>query len=703
MKGRLMRYFLIFLSWFLLISPGLYPAGANDLDDEEVFALVIETTSAQTEFKFVVDGAEDLGIHWGDGHSEFYNGDVEPSHDYGEAGEWIIQIEGRAERIAFFTGLEVFHGHMLQDILTPVSDGVSGITSARKMFYITKVEAFSAENFFDDVSAQVTDMHKMFAGSDFNQDISNWDVSQATDMGYMFSTTPFDQDIGGWDVGQVTNMQRMFSHGNFNRDIGSWDVGNVTNMEGMFSGDMFYRNPFNQDIGGWDVSQVTNMGSMFWNTEFNQDIGGWDVGNVSNMETMFSKSDFNQDIGEWDVSMVTNMRGMFRESPFNQDISDWDVSNVNDMSTMFWDTQFNQFIGEWDVGNVNNMSGMFRSAEEFNQDIGEWDVSMVTDMSWMFHTSAFNHDIGNWDVSNVTDMRHMFLSSDFNQDIGGLDVSQVEDMSFMFRWSAFNQDIGGWDVSKVRNMEYMLNGTDFDQDISQWDVSKVESFAVFLAFSKLSTEHYNSLLIAWSYLDLQHDVEFHGGDSNYDPGEPEERRQYIIDTFGWQITDGGLAAEMFYLTLLADPEEGGSVHGEGDYEEGEAVDVVATPGENWLFVRWADADGVEVSDQASFTYTMPANDVSLTAIFEQDDVDIAETEAGRFVVYPNPASNHVVLESDHPIYRLSLADLSGRIVLTMDIDAMRTEIPVGDLYPGVYLLRAETAKGEVIRRLHVVR
>jgi surface protein len=41
----------------------------------------------------------------------------------------------------------------------------------------------------------------------FNQDISNWDVSNVTDMGNMFGgAKSFNQDIGRWSVGNVIDM-----------------------------------------------------------------------------------------------------------------------------------------------------------------------------------------------------------------------------------------------------------------------------------------------------------------------------------------------------------------------------------------------------------------------------------------------------------------------------------------------------------------
>ncbi|MFD2531815.1 BspA family leucine-rich repeat surface protein [Gracilimonas halophila] len=266
----------------------------------------------------------------------------------------------------------------------------------------------------------------------------------------------------------ITDMSALFKDSNFNQDISSWDVSSVTNMAEMFSGN----SEFNQDIGSWDVSSVTDMRSMFYGaTAFNQDIGSWDVTSVTDMSDMFLSSfAFNQDIGSWDVSSVTDMSGMFQSAKvFNHDIGNWNVSSVKDMSLMFSFSSFNQDIGKWGekVSFVTNMHWMFKENNNFNQDISSWDVSSVTDMSGMFSdATAFNQDIGSWDVSSVTDMSDMFLAATaFNQDIGSWDVSSVTDMNVMFAIAEnFNQDLSGWCVEQF-NKEPQY----FSADAAAWD------------------------------------------------------------------------------------------------------------------------------------------------------------------------------------------------------------------------------------------
>ncbi len=217
------------------------------------------------------------------------------------------------------------------------------------------------------------------------------------------------EDVTQINTSQITNMRNMITS-SFNQDISNWDVSNVNDMSSMF----FDAISFNQDIGNWDVSNVNNMGAMFFQAySFNQDISNWDVGNVTSMDEMFYHvGDFNQDIGNWNVSNVNSMALMFiGATDFNQDISNWDVSNVNNMSWMFFDAiSFNQDIGNWDVSNVTSMNKMFIYAISFNQDISNWDVSNVNDMEFMFAEAAnfTNQDLSSWNVSNVVHHNNFF-------------------------------------------------------------------------------------------------------------------------------------------------------------------------------------------------------------------------------------------------------------------------------------------------------
>jgi surface protein len=78
----------------------------------------------------------------------------------------------------------------------------------------------------------------------------------------------------------------------------------------------------------------------------------------------------------------------------------------------------------------------------------------------------------------------------------------------------------------------------FNQPLGEWDVSSVTDMNRMFLFMTLSTANYDNLLAGWAALSLQSGVDFHGGNSQY---TNNAARQYIIDTFGWTIEDGGSA------------------------------------------------------------------------------------------------------------------------------------------------------------------
>ena len=73
----------------------------------------------------------------------------------------------------------------------------------------------------------------------------------------------------------------------------------------------------------------------------------------------------------------------------------------------------------------------------------------------------------------------------------------------------------------------------------------------------------------------------------------------------------------FLLTLEVDPAGTGSVAYQGRYPADAEVELSAEPIEHWQFVSWTDEDSEPISDEWEFYYTMPAQDQTLTANFEQ--------------------------------------------------------------------------------------
>ncbi len=70
----------------------------------------------------------------------------------------------------------------------------------------------------------------------------------------------------------------------------------------------------------------------------------------------------------------------------------------------------------------------------------------------------------------------------------------------------------------------------------------------------------------------------------------------------------------YVLTLESFPPGAGVLNGGGDYEAGAEVTVSADSGDDYAFENWTIGDDV-ISEDAEFVFTMPADDVTLTANF----------------------------------------------------------------------------------------
>ncbi len=351
--------------------------------------------------------------------------------------------------------------------------------------------------------------------------------------------------INQWGETQLLGLSFAF-RGCKNMDIIAVDTPDLSSIDSLaFAFSDCESLVGNEMMNAWDISSITNLNSTFSGAiNFNSDISNWDTSNVTNMSAMFDgATSFNQNINIWNVSNVTNMRAMFFSADsFDQPIEQWDVSKVQDMFTMFAGAKaFNQPIGNWDVSNVENMGAMFSNGTSFNQNINTWNVGKVTNMNVMFAGAvSFNSPLNDWDVTNVLDMEGMFRDTNFNQDISNWDVSKVVTFGSMFAGSStFNQPLNSWNVSNANILSGMFSGaSSFNQDISSWDVSNVLLMNGMFFQSNLSFKNYDKLLNGWSQLSsLQPNVTLNVGNSQY--CESEEARQYLIDTYGWTITDGG--------------------------------------------------------------------------------------------------------------------------------------------------------------------
>ena len=184
-------------------------------------------------------------------------------------------------------------------------------------------------------------------------DLSKTVTTRVTDMSFLcYKWTDFNQDISHWDVSQVSDFSWMFGFAEtFNADLSAWDLNSAIILSDMFHG----TKSFQGDLSSWDVSGVTMFNGMFHNSNFNQPLNNWNLKNAENTSGMFDDNlYFNQPLDRWDMSQVAYMGGMFAEAiAFDQDLSMWNTCSVQDMTNMFRNaTAFRSDLSGWCVTGI---------------------------------------------------------------------------------------------------------------------------------------------------------------------------------------------------------------------------------------------------------------------------------------------------------------------------------------------------------------
>jgi surface protein len=204
---------------------------------------------------------------------------------------------------------------------------------------------------------------------------------------------------------------------------------------------------------------------------------------------------------------------------------------------------FNQNIGSWNTSLVTTMNNMFRSATAFNQNIGSWDTSSVTNMSTMFYQApAFSQDISSWDIRKVTAMASMFSSNTWgtpNYDAAlaawaALPDSDLKTQAItVFAASGGNTRVTSNNHNMVVGSRVNISGTtNYNGDYNVLGVT-ANTFDIGIAF--VSNDATGTMKHRRS-----RNVPFGVGTNKYSSSATAARNT-LTSTYGWTITDGGLA------------------------------------------------------------------------------------------------------------------------------------------------------------------
>ena len=318
----------------------------------------------------------------------------------------------------------------------------------------------------------------------------------------------FDATID-WGDGSATQTITAYNDANLTHTFATAGTYQIE-VSGKFPNVYFYGNATSRA----KVISVDNLGTVGWQNFFRA------FRECVNM-TSFTP-------GTTSTSDVTIMQDMFTycSSLTSLDLTAFDTSNVTNFIGTFYGltllTSLN--ISNWDTSNATTMRAMFRLPNVTTLDLSSFDTSKVTDMAFMFQLceSLTSLDISHFRTPALT---------------GGLDE--------MFRRNPIAEvDIRGFDTSNVTSLRFAFERFDYPNEIvlglETLDVSNMTNLYFAMFTDGPGTEQYDKILINYSRQNLQSNVPLHVANAKYTPGgEAEAARQFIVDNYGWVITDGG--------------------------------------------------------------------------------------------------------------------------------------------------------------------
>jgi len=161
------------------------------------------------------------------------------------------------------------------------------------------------------------------------------------------------------------------------------------------------------------------------------------------------------------------------------------------------------------------------------------------------------------------------------------------------------------------------------------------------------------------------------------------------------VTDVNLVASFqgpyvpvtYEIEVEVKPASGGEVLGAGVYEEGEICTLTVLPSENYIFERWME-NGLLVSIEPTYTFEVTGDRHLVAHLMHVTEVS---EEVDNLMVYPNPTTGIVHINTEANVGPTRVYDLTGRLVL----ETYDPSFDLSSFESGVYVVR--TADGRAHR------
>lgn len=163
-----------------------------------------------------------------------------------------------------------------------------------------------------------------------------------------------------------------------------------------------------------------------------------------------------------------------------------------------------------------------------------------------------------------------------------------------------------------------------------------------------------------------------------------------------------------FVIVEIDPPLSGTIEGAGYYAQEENVSLSALPDNEFRFIEWTNEEGQTVSTSEEYQFSMPEDEVVLTAHFtDKVNIDSYHELTQNIQIYPNPAQDIIKIkfaEINEPM-QITLTSPTGQMVTAPALinpwEEHVYEISLNQVGPGIYFLNFETSKSSTTKKIVV--
>ena len=170
---------------------------------------------------------------------------------------------------------------------------------------------------------------------------------------------------------------------------------------------------------------------------------------------------------------------------------------------------------------------------------------------------------------------------------------------------------------------------------------------------------------------------------------------YSFTVTGNRTLVANFSINTYTIAAVADPIEGGTVTGAGNYEFGASCTLRATPNESYLFVNWTK-DGVEVSTDSRYTFIVTADE---TYVAHFQFIDNVEENTTVSQIFPNPFTSSVSIKAERTVEKVSVYDIYGRLVKEQTVFDTEFDLDMSGLGNGAYMLQLDYGDSRYVHRI----